>query len=174
MRKRLIAAIVLAVTLFAMPLSAYADDSDRISQLEQQVSELQTRIEAMQAQIDKLIDQLQGTAQDSAETEVSAAAAAGDLTVAQQNAVRKAQSYLEFTSFSRSGLIDQLAFDGFSEDDAGIAIDSLNIDWKDQAVKKAKSYLEFSGFSHDGLVEQLKFDGFSAEDAEYGTAQNGL
>lgn len=35
-------------------------------------------------------------------------------TVSQRNARQKAADYLDFTSFSRSGLIDQLLFEGFT------------------------------------------------------------
>lgn len=34
--------------------------------------------------------------------------------MSQQNAVRKAKSYLDYTAFSHSGLIDQLEYDGFT------------------------------------------------------------
>ena len=36
----------------------------------------------------------------------------------QKNAVKKAESYLSFSSFSREGLIDQLEFEGFTHDEA--------------------------------------------------------
>lgn len=35
-----------------------------------------------------------------------------------EQAAKKAKSYLEFTSFSRSGLIDQLLYDGFTQEQA--------------------------------------------------------
>src|SRR5690606_23693306 len=40
-------------------------------------------------------------------------APADDLTSAQRNAVRKAESYLEYSAFSESGLVTQLEFEGF-------------------------------------------------------------
>ena len=81
---------------------------------------------------------------------------------------RKAQDYLDFSAFSRSGLIDQLEFEGFPTDAATVAVDSLPIDWYEQAAKKAKDYIEFSAFSHSGLVDQLEFEGFSPDEAEHG------
>jgi len=84
------------------------------------------------------------------------------------NAVEKAQSYLDFTSFSEKGLIEQLEFDGFSTADATTAVRSMDINWNEQAAKKAASYLEFTSFSRSGLVDQLVFDGFTAEQAQYG------
>jgi len=107
-----------------------------------------------------------------AKADADAAAKAG--TVSQQNALKKAGSYLSLTAFSRSGLIKQLEFDKFSADDATWAVDHATVDWNQQAVKKGKSYLAMTSFSHDGLVHQLTFDGFTAEQAEYGTSQNGL
>ena len=39
-------------------------------------------------------------------------------TVAQSNAKKSATSYLKYSAFSRTGLIDQLEFEGFSTADA--------------------------------------------------------
>ena len=36
------------------------------------------------------------------------------LTIAQSNAISSAQSYLDYSAFSRKGLIDQLVFEGYS------------------------------------------------------------
>jgi hypothetical protein len=92
----------------------------------------------------------------------------------QQNAVRKAQSYLEIAGFSRQGLIEQLEYDDFSTEDATFAVDSITVDWNGQAVKKAKSYLDISGFSRSGLIDQLVYDGFTPAQAAYGVANAGL
>lgn len=86
----------------------------------------------------------------------------------QKNAVKKAESYLDYTAFSRSGLIEQLEYEGFSTEDATYAVDKVNPDWNEQAVKKAQDYLEYTSFSLDGLVEQLEFEGFTPEQAQYG------
>jgi len=43
--------------------------------------------------------------------------------ISQSNAVSKAQDYLDYEAFSRSGLIDQLVFEGFSTEDATYAVD---------------------------------------------------
>jgi len=78
-------------------------------------------------------------------------------TVSQQNAIRKAESYLRSSAFSRSGLIGQLEFSGFSTADATFAVDSLGTNWSNQASKKAESYLRSSAFSRSGLIGQLEF-----------------
>ena len=102
----------------------------------------------------------------------AAAAAAG--TVSQQNALRSAQNYLEYTSFSRTGLIDQLEYEGFSTEDAAWGVDRVTVDWNEQAATSANSYLEYTSFSRSGLVEQLIYEGFTPAQAEYGVSQTGL
>jgi colicin import membrane protein len=95
-------------------------------------------------------------------------------TLSQQNAVEKAESYLDFTAFSKTGLIKQLEFEGFSNADSVYAVENITVDWNEQAVLKAESYLEFSSFSKQGLIDQLKFEGFTPEQAAHGAAAVGL
>jgi len=90
-------------------------------------------------------------------------------TASQRNAVAKAASYLRSSSFSRSGLISQLQYEGFSLDDATYGTDAQNADWNAQAVKKGASYLRSSSFSRSGLISQLQYEGFSSPEATYGT-----
>ncbi|MEX0768394.1 MAG: Ltp family lipoprotein, partial [Microthrixaceae bacterium] len=96
------------------------------------------------------------------------------ISTSQSNARRSASSYLDFSAFSRTGLISQLEFEGYSTADAAWAVDDLNPDWNQQAAKKAASYLDFSGFSRSGLVDQLLFEGFTQAQAEYGVSTTGL
>jgi len=96
------------------------------------------------------------------------------MTASQRNAVRKAESYLDYTGFSRSGLIKQLEFEKFSTEDATFAVDNIDVDWNEQAAKKAKSYDDYTGFSRDGMIKQLTFEGFTAEQAAYGADSLGL
>lgn len=95
-------------------------------------------------------------------------------TAGQRNAVRSAQSYLDFSSFSRQGLIDQLEYEGYSTEDATFAVDYVSPDWNEQAAKSAQSYLDFSPFSRQGLIEQLIYEGFTDAQAVYGVDQAGL
>jgi hypothetical protein len=90
---------------------------------------------------------------------------------AELQAMSKALDYLDYTSFSRKGLIDQLVFEGFSTSDATFAVDNTQTDWNQQAAKKAEEYLGYTSFSRSGLVEQLVFEGFTPEQAEYGASQ---
>lgn len=96
-----------------------------------------------------------------------------ELTMSQENALQKAASYLDTMSFSYSGLIDQLEFEGYSTEDATFAVDHCGADWNEQAAKKAQDYLDFMSFSRSGLIDQLMFEGFTREQAEYGVAAVG-
>ena len=95
-------------------------------------------------------------------------------TVSQSNAVKKAQSYLRSSSFSRSGLIEQLLYEGFSAEQSEFGISGVTVDWNEQAAKKARSYLNSSAFSRSGLIEQLLYVGFSQAQAEYVVNSVGL
>jgi colicin import membrane protein len=112
-----------------------------------------------------------------AAAEAAAAAAAEEAargTISQQNAQRSAESYLDYSAFSYTGLIGQLEYEGFSVEDATWGVDKVDADWNEQAAKSAKSYLSYSSFSHSGLVDQLIYEGFAPDQAEYGVAQTGL
>ena len=96
------------------------------------------------------------------------------VTVSQKNAVAKAKSYLGYSAFSYTGLIQQLEYEQFSHADAVYGADNSGADWNEQAAKKAQSYMEYSAFSRGGLIEQLKYEGFTQAQAEYGANTVGL
>jgi hypothetical protein len=104
-----------------------------------------------------------------------AAPASPSLTGAQQQAVDAAEDYLsDGQGFSDQGLLGQLtssAGNGFSESDAGFAINYLNPNWDQQAVDAANGYLSGGqGFSEQGLLQQLTSSagsGFTEAQAEY-------
>ena len=100
--------------------------------------------------------------------------AAPNETVSESNARKKAASYLEYSAFSRSGLIEQLEYEGFSNQDATYGADAVGANWNEQAAKKAASYLEYSAFSRSGLIKQLEYEGFTTAQAEYGVSTTGL
>ncbi len=95
-------------------------------------------------------------------------------TRSQQNAVNTAQDYLRYMPFSRSGLIDQLEYEGFSTADATYGVDHCGADWNAQAILCAQSYLRIFSFSRSGLVEQLVFEGFTTAQAENAANAVGL
>jgi hypothetical protein len=95
-------------------------------------------------------------------------------TVSQQNAVKLAATYLKYSAYSRTGLISQLEYEGFSNSDATYGVDFLNADWNQQAALMAASYLKYSAYSRSSLVDQLVYEGFSQSQAEYGVSRTGL
>jgi len=96
----------------------------------------------------------------------------------QQDAVGSAEDYLDFSGFSKDGLIDQLSSDygsQYKKKDAKKAVDFLEdhggVDWKEQAVRSAKSYRETMHFSTQALIDQLDSDyggQFTHDQAVYG------
>jgi hypothetical protein len=96
------------------------------------------------------------------------------MTKAQEQAVGTAKDYLAYKAFSRTGLIDQLKYEGYSKKDATFAVDHITVNWNKQAVKAAKDYLDYSHFSRSGLIEQLEFEGYTHSQAVYGADGAGL
>ncbi|GAB6897717.1 Ltp family lipoprotein [Kineosporia succinea] len=98
------------------------------------------------------------------------------LTLAEENAVGKAQSYLDSgMGFSKKGLVEQLKYEGFDAADAKTAVDTLGSArlWNEQAAAKAQSYMDSQSFSASGLAEQLKYEGFTAKQVAYGVKSVG-
>ena len=95
-------------------------------------------------------------------------------TAIQQEAREVAQSYYETSWFSRSGMIEQLEYEGFSYEDSVYGVDSLGADWFEEAIGMANSYIESSWFSRIGLIEQLEYEGFSASESQYGVDSLGI
>jgi flagellar biosynthesis GTPase FlhF len=132
---------------------------------------------AAKAEEERLAEE-QRLAEEAAAAEAAAAEAARIGSVAQQNAYRSAVSYLDLMGFSRSGVIEQLEFEGYSTADAEFAIARLEaeggVDWNAEAAESAASYMDLTAFSRAGLVDQLLFEGFTPEQAEYGVSTTGL
>ncbi|MFB9072295.1 Ltp family lipoprotein [Citricoccus parietis] len=116
----------------------------------------------------------EAAAEAEAEAAAEAEAEAERGTLSQQNALRSAEDYLDYTAFSRTGLIGQLEFEEYSTADATWAVDRVTVDWNEQAAKSAANYLDYTSFSRAGLIDQLIFEGFTAEQAQYGVSQTGL
>lgn len=94
-------------------------------------------------------------------------------TMGERNALDTAKSYLKYSAFSYTGLIDQLEFEGYSASEAKYGADNCGADWNEQAAKSAQSYLNIMSFSKQGLIEQLEYEGFTHEQAVYGVEHNG-
>jgi hypothetical protein len=89
-------------------------------------------------------------------------------TLAQQNAIHQAQSYLDYSGFSRVGLIDQVEYEGHATEEA-----TFGADWNAEAAEKAASHLGYSSFSRQGLYDQLAFEGFTDAEIQFGLAAVG-
>lgn len=97
----------------------------------------------------------------------------GTVTLGMQNALEKAHSYLKYSAFSYTGLIEQLEYSKYTHDEAVYAADNCGADWYEQAVLKGESYLKYSSFSRDGLIEQLEYSGFTHDQAVYAVNELG-
>ena len=79
-----------------------------------------------------------------------------------------ARNYLNYTAFSRKGLISQLQFEGFGYRTAAYAVDHITVSRRYQAFRKAKEDLDYTVFSRSGLYDQLRYEGFTVTQATYG------
>ena len=98
---------------------------------------------------------------------------APEMTMGQKNALQQALNYLDLMSFSYTGLVKQLEFEGYSNEEAVFAVDHCGADWFEQAALKAQEYIDYMSFSRQGLIDQLLFEGFTQEQAEYGVTAVG-
>lgn len=96
------------------------------------------------------------------------------VTVGMKNALQSAKDYLALMAFSKSGLVKQLEFEGYTNAEATYAVDNCGADWYAQAAKSAGEYLSLMPFSRSGLIKQLEFEGFTHDQAVYGATASGL
>ena len=64
-----------------------------------------------------------------------------------ENAIESAEAYSNIFAYSKKKLIEQLKYEGFSEDIAECAAKSINANWKENCVRSAYSYLDLFSFS---------------------------
>lgn len=95
-------------------------------------------------------------------------------TISQGQALEKAGEYLDFMPHSKSGLIEQLEYDKFSNADSNYAANNIDVNWNEQAAKRAKGYLKISPYSKQDLIDQLEYDGFSKEETLFGVTEAGF
>jgi Host cell surface-exposed lipoprotein len=88
-----------------------------------------------------------------------------------ENAIGSAQDYLDLAGFSRSGLIKQLEYEGYSTANATYAVDHVGADWNAEAVQSAQDYLDLQNFSQQGLSEQLAYEGYTPEQVQQAVAK---
>lgn len=94
-------------------------------------------------------------------------------TMGERNALGSAYNYLNFMNFSYSGLINQLLYEGYTQEQAEYAANNCGADWFEQAYGTAQNYLNFMSFSRKGLIDQLLYEGYTQEQAEYAVKKVG-
>jgi hypothetical protein len=116
---------------------------------------------------------------------LSGATAANAYTYVESQAIGDASDYLHMSAFSKSGLIEQVKYDGFSTTNATLGTTvaarrmarhkgiTVSLFWKREAVKDAKSYEQMGHFSRSGMIQQLEYDGFTQTQAVYGANHAG-
>lgn len=149
------------------------DDSDDPAPAAVQSEEPEPQTEAEDEEPIAQDEQAEPEAEEPQVEEAEPEPAEPELTLGQENAIGKAESYLGIMGFSRDGLIDQLEFDGFTTEEATFAVDEVAPDWNAEAAEKAQSYIDIMEFSRQGLIDQLVFDGFTQEQAEHGASAVG-
>jgi predicted TPR repeat methyltransferase len=72
---------------------------------------------------------------------------------------------------SKTGLVDQLAYEGYDRTTAESAVvfaeKHAEIDWDLMAAVSAMSYLEQSSFSRSGLADQLEYEGYTPSQVRF-------
>lgn len=117
----------------------------------------------VQEQVELLNEEIQGLEEDDMSME-----AQENVSLGEASALESAEEYLAYMAFSRLGLIEQLEYEGYSEDEAIYAVDNCTVNWREQAAKMAQEYLDYTSFSRSGLIEQLEYEGFTHKQAVYG------
>ena len=82
-----------------------------------------------------------------------------------------AKQYVSTMAFSKSGLVEQLEYEGFPRGAAICGASHAGANWYAQAVKAAREYLRTMPFSRSGLVDQLEYEGYTHAQALYGVSR---
>ena len=86
----------------------------------------------------------------------------------QEQALRRAEEYLESGNFSRIGLYQQLCHSQYSDEYAWYAINHCSADWKQQALSLAQQELQRSPeLSREELQEFLQAEDFDQEEQRF-------
>ncbi len=80
----------------------------------------------------------------------------------------RARELLNNEIYSALGLELDLIGEGFSRKDARRAVDSLDVDWREQAALAVGELSMFTMNSRVGMMNDLQAGGFTREEAQYG------
>lgn len=168
-----IGSVISGIVLFFFALNTIANDSE----LQQSLQELESAVASPTATASAPAVTTPAPATSnapSADASQQTTSAAGDVPRDYRSALAEARDYLEFSSFSYTGLYDQLTSEyggQYSPEAAQYAMDNLSdVDWNAEALEAAEDYIEFSDFSYAGLYDQLTSEygsQFTPEQAQY-------
>ena len=94
-------------------------------------------------------------------------------TLGEKNARKSAEAYVKMMGFSYSGLIAQLEYEGYSNDEATYGADNCGADWYAEATESAENYLDVMGMSRSELYAQLEYEGFTDDQIEHALTEVG-
>lgn len=138
--------------------------------------EYQSKYDSAKASKDEGVVKIQAEEQAKKEAEAKAEEERKAKEIADKenaNAISTAKQYLDYSGFSRQGLIKQLEFEGYPTESATYAADNCGANWNEECAETAQNYLDYSSFSRDGLYQQLQFEGFTDEQIQYGLSAVG-
>ena len=101
-------------------------------------------------------------------------------TTSQENAIASAYDYLDYSAFSKAGLIDQLSSkygDGFSKADAAFAVNHIKVNWNGRLLPPRWNTSTMTRSRAHGLIQRLESEygeQFTHAQAVYGVNQTGL
>lgn len=152
----LLSAAVAAVGIFAI-VTVYKDDEPSIIETAPVKQEQRSHIDEDKSTIEKIlkIDSKKSTADDDSTT------------IGKRNAKKSAKSYISVLALSRTQMIEQLEFEGYTTEEATYGADNCGADWNVEAAECAENLLDVMGMSRSQLAEQLEFVGFTDEQIEY-------
>lgn len=88
--------------------------------------------------------------------------------------MRSAENYLRSQGISRLGLIDQLQFEQFSEEDARYATEQSGADWNAEAVEAAQDFLSRNPYDAKTLTVLTESMGFTEDEVTHAVDEAGL
>ena len=154
----------------AEALNTYETYQEKMSKFEALSDE---EFEALSAEVDAKLEEQRAAEEQAAAEDAARQQAIASATTEQINALNSANAYLNTMPFSYTGLIEQLEYEGYSNEAATYAADNCGADWNEQAALTAQSYIDLMSFSRSGLIEQLVYEGYTQEQAEYGASAVG-
>ena len=113
-----------------LAISVTASESEPI------IEELEERIDDLEkiALLEKLLMVTEDETESSQSMQSTEDVSVDSLKIDQKNALDSANNYLEIMPLSYNGLIDQLSYNGYAEEDAKFTADNCGADWEKQVV----------------------------------------